>query len=102
MRDLIKTILLEYDDGINPTILNYLRRRVYVYDENEELNFKSYGFYGAPGHSFNTLMTKRDIINIIIDALYSVDVSDDELYNLRYDNHKSLNKDYQKLIRTIR
>jgi len=102
MRDLIKTILLEYDDSIDPTILSYLRRRVHLYNENKDLNIKSYSFYGSPGHSFNTLMNNRDIINEVFDVLFSVGVIDEEIYNIRYDRQNSLNEDYQKVIRTIR
>jgi len=94
----IKKILKEETQDIDTTILNFLKRRASktkhkIYDDTEITWVQ---FVGTE-YNFNTFRSKKEMTRTILDML-----EDDNVINLGDYNPNVLDKDRQKVIRTIR
>ena len=104
-KDLIKKILLEYDNDINPKIANFLKRRVMVNSLSDsliDLDIKVYSFNGFPDYAFTSIMTRKDVESEIFKLLYENEFISDEIYNIRFDHPSEINDEYRSIVRTIR
>ena len=103
MEKLIKKILKEETEGIDTNLLNFLKRRFTI--EKIELGDESQPFYitsvsfkvGDDYYGFNSFMSKRQQVRVILDMLYENDMIDLDDYN-----QNIFDADKQKVIKTVR